>query len=91
MVELAVRQIRGTKNNHRAFYRLLVRCLSIPNLQELDRMNIGRKAWMAWAIFGNASALVWFDKITEGSYVALVTLVFASYATANVVGKKDGK
>ena len=57
--------------------------------QELKSTNtIGRKATMAWAAFLMTNIWIGFDKLDQGAYIALMTLIFGIYATANVVGKQ---
>lgn len=49
--------------------------------------NIGRKAQMAWATFIMTNVWIGLDKLDQGAYIALITLIFGIYASANVAGK----
>jgi len=49
---------------------------------------IGRKAGMAWASLAATNLWLATGLLTEGGYIALVTLIFGFYAGANVVAKR---
>ncbi len=49
--------------------------------------NIGRKAQLAWASFIMINVWLGLDKLDSTTYLALTTLIFGIYATANVVSK----